>query len=141
MRAREPALGDDDRSVLDELPALRAMPDDVRSLVSDTFEPVSYEFGDAIVREGDDADAFYVLVSGTARVVKRTEHGEEVPLNVVHRSDSFGEMGLLGDSTRVATVRASGPATSSDGLLTSTPSSGMRPWVGLKPTTPHRLAG
>jgi ABC-type bacteriocin/lantibiotic exporter with double-glycine peptidase domain/CRP-like cAMP-binding protein len=108
MTGGEPVVGEDDRSALDELPALRAMPEDVRSLVSDAFEPISYEFGGVIVREGDDADAFYVLVSGTARVVKQTEHGEEVPLNVLHRGDSFGEMGLLGDSTRVATVRASG---------------------------------
>ena len=61
-----------------------------------------------IVREGDVADAFYVLVSGTARVVKRGETGEEVPLNVLRPGDSFGEIGLLEDTTRIATVRASG---------------------------------
>jgi len=97
------------RSVLAELPGFRAMPDDVRSLVLDAFEPVSFAFGSVIVREGDDADAFYVLASGTARVVKRSEQGDEVPLNVLRRGDSFGEIGLLSDSTRIATVRASGP--------------------------------
>jgi HlyB family type I secretion system ABC transporter len=96
------------RAVLDELPGFRAMPDEVRGLVADAFEPVSFGFGTVIVREGDDADAFYVLVSGTARVVKRTEQGQEVPLNVLRRGDSFGEIGLLTESTRVATVRASG---------------------------------
>ena len=63
----------------------------------------------SIVREGDEADAFYVLVSGTARVVKRAPHGEEVALNVLHRGDSFGEAGLLDETTRTATVRASSP--------------------------------
>jgi ABC-type bacteriocin/lantibiotic exporter with double-glycine peptidase domain/CRP-like cAMP-binding protein len=95
--------------VLAELPGFRAMPEDVRNLVLDSFEPVSFVFGSVIVREGDDADAFYVLASGMARVVKRSEQGDEVPLNVLRRGDSFGEMGLLGDSTRMATVRASGP--------------------------------
>src|SRR6185503_7205744 len=61
-----------------------------------------------IVREGDDADSFYVLVSGNARVVKRGEGGEEVPLSVLHPGDSFGEIALLEDTTRIATVRASG---------------------------------
>src|SRR5581483_1936655 len=66
------------------------------------------DFGQVIVREGDDADAFYVVVSGTARVLKRAENGEEVPLNLLGRGESFGEMSLLSDSTRTATVRASG---------------------------------
>jgi ATP-binding cassette subfamily B protein len=70
---------------------------------------VSFEFGTVIVREGDEADAFYVLAAGSARVVKQGEHGEEVPLNVLRRGDSFGEMALLADTVRVATVRASSP--------------------------------
>ena len=94
--------------VLDELPAFRAMPEDVRRVVGEAFEPVAYDFGQVIVREGDPADAFYVVVSGTARVLKRGENGEEVPLNLLGRGESFGEMGLLSDSTRNATVRASG---------------------------------
>ena len=32
-----------------------------------------FEFGDLIVRQGDEADAFYLLTSGRARVVKETE--------------------------------------------------------------------
>jgi ABC-type bacteriocin/lantibiotic exporter with double-glycine peptidase domain/CRP-like cAMP-binding protein len=100
---------DDAIRILDELPAFSAMPQEIRSLVAAAFEPVSYEFGNVIVGEGDDADAFYVLVSGTARVVKQAGTGEEVPLSLLRRGDSFGEMGLLDESTRVATVRASGP--------------------------------
>jgi HlyB family type I secretion system ABC transporter len=94
--------------VLDELPAFRAMPEDVRRVVGEAFEPVAYDFGQVIVREGDPADAFYVVVSGPARVLKRAENGEEVPLNLLGRGESFGEMSLLTDSTRTATVRASG---------------------------------
>jgi HlyB family type I secretion system ABC transporter len=103
------AAADDAGRILDELPGFRAMPDEVRRLVADACELVSYEFGNVIVREGDDADAFYVLVSGTARVVKQAGSAEEVPLSLLRRGDSFGEMGLLDESTRVATVRASGP--------------------------------
>ncbi len=84
------------------------MPEDVRRVVGEAFEPVAYDFGQVIVREGDPADAFYVVVSGPARVLKRAENGEEVPLNLLGRGESFGEMSLLTDSTRTATVRASG---------------------------------
>src|SRR5579859_2014165 len=84
------------------------MPEEVRRVVGEAFQPVAYDFGQVVVREGEDADAFYVVVSGTARVLKRAENGEEVPLNLLGRGESFGEMSLLTDSTRTATVRASG---------------------------------
>jgi ATP-binding cassette subfamily B protein len=103
----EVAPSEESLRVLDELPAFRAMPDDVRRVVGEAFEPVAYDFGQVIVREGDPADAFYVVVSGSARVLKRAENGEEVPLNLLGRGESFGEMSLLTDSTRTATVRAS----------------------------------
>ena len=109
MTVEDAAAADEAVLVLDELPGFQAMPEDVRRLVVDAFELVSYDFGNVIVREGDDADAFYVLVSGTARVVKNAGTAEEVPLNLLRRGDSFGEIGLLDESTRVATVRASGP--------------------------------
>src|SRR3954447_24037949 len=89
------------------LPLFALMDDAVRRLVADSFEPVRYPFGAVIVREGDDADAFYLLVTGNARVVKRGEGGEEVPLYVLRPGDSFGEIALLEDTTRIATVRAS----------------------------------
>ena len=39
-----------------------------------------YEFGDIIVRQGEPADAFYILLSGRARVVKADQSGDEMVL-------------------------------------------------------------
>ena len=86
---------------------MRFLPPEVRKLVVDSFEPVTLPFGSPIVREGEEADAFYVLSSGRARVIKAGDNGEEIPLNVLRPGDSFGEMGLLEKKARVATVRAS----------------------------------
>jgi HlyB family type I secretion system ABC transporter len=97
----------DDRSVLEDLPILRFLPGEARALVTSSFVPVDFSFGDTIVREGDDADSFFVLVSGKARIVKKAEQGEEIALATLRPGDSFGEMGLLDHSTRTATVRAS----------------------------------
>lgn len=99
----------DARELVGELPAFAILPDEVRTLVAESFEPVSFPFGAVIVREGDEADAFFVLAAGSARVVKLGEHGDEVPLNVLRRGDSFGEVALLGETVRSATVRASSP--------------------------------
>ena len=92
-----------------ELAALSMLPQQVRTLVLESFEAVSFPFGAVIVREGDVSDAFYVLAGGSARVLKQGEQGDEVPLNVLERGDSFGEMGLLAETVRTATVRASSP--------------------------------
>jgi len=93
--------------VLDDLPILRFLPDDARSRVVRRFVPVSFPFGGILTSEGEIGDAIYVLVSGRARVVKRTEQDTEIPLNVLHAGDSFGEAELLDGRPRLTTVRAS----------------------------------
>jgi ABC-type bacteriocin/lantibiotic exporter with double-glycine peptidase domain/CRP-like cAMP-binding protein len=89
---------------------LELMPADVRRLVQASFTRMSFGFGEMIVAEGDEADALFVIESGTARVVKTGDHGEEVPLNVLHPGEAFGERALLQPGgRRTATVRASSP--------------------------------
>lgn len=68
-----------------------------------------YDFGDVIVREGEAADAFFVLVSGRARVLKRSGAGADLPLNTLRPGAEFGESALDRSAVRTATVRCSGP--------------------------------
>ncbi len=94
---------------LPRIALLDLMPADIRRLVTMSFTRVDYRFGEVIVAEGDTADALFVIESGTARVIKIGDHGEEVPLNALHPGDSFGERALVeADGLRTATVRASG---------------------------------
>ncbi|HET7901198.1 MAG TPA: peptidase domain-containing ABC transporter [Candidatus Nanopelagicales bacterium] len=91
-------------------PAFALLPTETRGLLVASLEPVTYAFGEVIVREGDPADSFYVITDGTARVLRRGESGDEVALRSLHAGDTFGEAALLGgDERRTATVRASGP--------------------------------
>jgi len=71
-------------------------------------ESQAFSFGDVIMREGDEADALYVLVSGRARVVQAREGGGELVLGSLSAGDVIGEMALLQGGRRNATVRASG---------------------------------
>jgi HlyB family type I secretion system ABC transporter len=66
-----------------------------------------HEFGDLLVRQGDPADAFFVLASGRARVVKADQTGEEIALAALNPGDSFGESALVAGGIRTATVRCS----------------------------------
>jgi ATP-binding cassette subfamily B protein len=96
-------------AILDELPLLRALPQDARRLVVESLEPASFGFGTVIVEEGDDADSLFVLLSGTARVLKRGHEGDEISLGLLRPGDTFGELALMEERPRSATVRASSP--------------------------------
>ena len=99
-----------DRAVLDSLPLLSFLADDVRRLVADSFVSVEYGYGDVVFSEGDAADALFVVASGRARVLKGSGDNE-VSLNVLNAGDSFGETGLLRGGARTATVRAASDVT------------------------------
>ena len=66
-----------------------------------------YDFGDVIVKQGEDVDALYVLTLGRARVVKETGAGREIALATLRPGDVFGETALLAGGQRTATVRCS----------------------------------
>jgi ATP-binding cassette subfamily B protein len=105
-----PVVADAD-DLLGTLPAFALLPEAVRGLVAGSFEELEFPFGAAVVEEGDEADAFFLLTLGSARVVKRAPNGEEVALGTLRRGDTFGEAALLEQGRRTATVRASSRAT------------------------------
>lgn len=62
--------------------------------------------GEAIVREGEAGDCLYQLLAGRVDVLKRTAPGREVSVRQLGPGEHFGEMTLLLDEPRSATVRA-----------------------------------
>ena len=62
--------------------------------------------GETVIREGEVADAFYVVARGEAEVVGRDTAGDEHVLNTLKEDQYFGELGLLRAEPRNATVRA-----------------------------------
>ncbi|MBW2526092.1 MAG: protein kinase [Deltaproteobacteria bacterium] len=65
----------------------------------------TYQAGDLIVREGDTGDTAYMIVSGSCRAY-RTVDGEQETLVTMKAGDAFGEMALLLDEPRAASVEA-----------------------------------
>ena len=85
----------------------RFVPEEQRSRLRELFKPVRFAFGDLILRQGDAADAFFILTSGRARVVRMSEGGQELSLNMLKSGDEFGEAALLSSGVRNASVRCS----------------------------------
>jgi CRP-like cAMP-binding protein/Zn-dependent protease len=90
----------DDVAIFDDLP---------ESVLSDLAGRVRLRrvpTGKPIVRQGDRADAFFVVRAGTFEIVEEHEGGDERVLRVLGRGESFGEVGLAMSAPRAATVRA-----------------------------------
>ncbi|MFO1459148.1 MAG: cyclic nucleotide-binding domain-containing protein [Verrucomicrobiota bacterium] len=85
----------------------RFVPPEHFERMRDRFEEVHYDFGETIIRQGEEADAFFVLITGRARVLKEQPDGEEVTLNRLQPGHEFGESALLAEQTRTTTVRCS----------------------------------
>ncbi|XP_057376973.1 cAMP-dependent protein kinase type I regulatory subunit-like isoform X2 [Daphnia carinata] len=85
-----------------------------RYTVADALEPCSFEDGETIVKQGEPGDDFYIIVEGRAVVMQQRSGGAaeaEPAVEVGHLgpSDYFGEIALLLDRPRAATVIAKGP--------------------------------
>jgi uncharacterized protein YhbP (UPF0306 family) len=87
-------------SVFSELPVVALESVEAR------LESVQVGAGQVIVRQGAPADKFFIIVDGSVEVVH--EDGERT-LTVLRGGEFFGEIAILRDSPRTATVRALTP--------------------------------
>ncbi|MEW6683721.1 MAG: FAD-dependent oxidoreductase [Nitrospirota bacterium] len=67
-----------------------------------------YEVGDEIVREGERGDCAYLLVAGEVEVLRQT-NGRPEHIAKLQSGDCFGEIALLADTPRTATVKCLTP--------------------------------
>jgi CRP-like cAMP-binding protein/Fe-S-cluster-containing dehydrogenase component len=98
---RQRALDDHLRSV----PIFASLTKDFIDSLRSKVELVRYNKGDVICRQGDPADAFYLIRIGFVKVSEVHREGELV-LAYSGRGGYFGEMGLLGEGRRTATCTA-----------------------------------
>jgi MFS family permease len=77
-----------------------------RSAVEETVDA-----GTVLIREGAEADDFFVLTAGKVDVTAAGEAGLEKALGVLEPPDYFGEIGLLGRRPRTANVTTAAPCT------------------------------
>jgi CRP-like cAMP-binding protein len=91
---------------LKNVPIFSGLSDDDLVALADSFRKRSYRKRDVLVFEGDASDALFVITSGNAAVIRVNAEGKETMLSVLKAGEVFGEMGVMEDAPRSATVVA-----------------------------------
>lgn len=104
LRRIEEALGV--RIFIRRVPVLAGLPHRVLEDLASRMRLESIPENTAIVREGDVGDRLYIVKEGEAEVVARGDGEKEVTLATLSKTDYFGEIALLRDVPRTATVRS-----------------------------------
>ncbi len=73
---------------------------------SDAIVPMRFGAGEVIIRQGEPGARFYIVTEGEVEIVRRGADGQEERLNTLGPGQYFGEISLLHDTARNATVRA-----------------------------------
>lgn len=94
------------------------------------FPRKTFGAGETIVREGEQGDAAYIIVAGSCAIQKETPNGTETLMSIGPGA-VFGEMAILTEGPRTATVVATEPTTV---LVVTSPildreMAALKPWI------------
>ena len=90
--------------LLRNVPLFSALPEQQLVLLTSAVSRKSFPRGTTIIAAGDVTESLYVVVSGRLKVMMSDDEGREVILAMLGPNEFFGEMGLIDDHPRSASV-------------------------------------
>ena len=93
------------RKLLASSQLFRSLPLEALDEVLDRLEPVHLPGGGTLFRQGEEGDAMYLIAAGRVEVIVETD-GEREVVREMGRGENLGELSLLTDEPRAATIRA-----------------------------------
>ncbi len=91
---------------LNRVPLFQSLKKRQLERLAEKFVPREYTAGQAIVTQGKGGEGFFIITSGQAEAVRERADGEKVVVNTFGPTDFFGELALLDDGLRTASVVA-----------------------------------
>jgi CRP-like cAMP-binding protein len=95
-----------DQAQLKDVPFFSSLPEQDLAALAHQTDEINVTAGSVIAREGDLGDKFFVIESGTAEVTRAG-----APVTKLSAGDFFGEIALIREERRIATVTATSPMT------------------------------
>jgi len=95
-----------DVDLLRNIPLFRNIDSAKLKLLAFTSERLTFQPEENLFLQGDFGDAAYIIVEGDAAVLINTPDGDELQVAAVRQNDWVGEIAILCDVPRTATVRA-----------------------------------
>lgn len=95
--------------ILDSLPT--QLNEEATRFLLNYGKRIEYKAGETIVREGEDCDEIFIVLDGSARVIKNDAAGHSNIIATVGKGAIIGEMGIFLDLKRSATITADSPLT------------------------------
>jgi len=93
-------------SALRQFPLFAGLSDSEMAVLMQSVRELHYPKGSIVFYEGDSADSLFLIVSGKVKVVLFGEQGQETILKVLAPGSYLGELALIADGRRSATVVA-----------------------------------
>ena len=90
--------------LLRNVPLFSMLPEGQLQLLTQVLSRKPYPKNSTVIAAGDPTDAMYIVVSGRLKVVMSDKEGQEVILAILNQGEYFGEMGLIAQAPRSATV-------------------------------------
>jgi len=91
-------------AVLKTVPLFASFPEDQLRMLSTVVSRRSATRANTIMAAGGPTDSLYIVLSGRLKVMMSDSDGKEVILSIIGPGEFFGEMGLIDDEPRSASV-------------------------------------
>jgi len=93
-------------AVLKAVPLFSSFPDEQLRMLASVVVRKSVTRSTTVMAGGDPTDSLYIVLSGRLKVMMSDAEGKEVILSILGPGEFFGEMGLIDDAPRSASVVA-----------------------------------
>lgn len=92
--------------LIGRLPFFKHLPVDAISRINSLFHDTDVSADERIYYEGDEAGHLYLVAMGKVKLVRNTESGREVLLDILHGGDYFGSLSTFGGRVHTETAIA-----------------------------------
>ncbi|MCD6109869.1 cyclic nucleotide-binding domain-containing protein [bacterium] len=91
--------------LLKHIPILNDVDEDELSDIVKNTKLEHFKQGNYIIREGELGETFYIIKSGKVEVLHKNKDGEDETIAALYPDNFFGEMALLSNKPRNASIR------------------------------------